>query len=94
MTVHDSIPTTVDLHKYIDTTFYGERPHIRGRRMLVSMIAANAESRQLSTAQLAHEFTLTAEEVLAALLYYREHQAEIDQQDIEEQKQFDEMYAR
>ena len=91
MTLSESIPTTADLRKYIDTHFYGERPHIRGRRLLVSMIAANAESNHLSVAELAYEFTLTEEEVLAALLYYREHKAEIDEQDIKEQKLFDEM---
>ena len=92
MTVSDSVPTTVDLRKYIDTQFYGERPHIRGRRLLVSMVAANAEGNHWDVADLAYNFGLSEEEVLAALLYYREHKAEIDQQDIEEQKLFDEMY--
>ena len=31
------VPATVDLSKYIETRFFGERPHIRGRRLLVSM---------------------------------------------------------
>lgn len=92
MTRQDTVPATVDLRKYIETRFYGERPHIRGRRVLVSMIAANAEHNNLSRSDLAYEFSLSQEEVLAALLYYREHQAEIDQQDAEEQKLFDEMY--
>jgi uncharacterized protein (DUF433 family) len=92
VTRQDTVPATVDLRKYIETRFYGERPHIRGRRVLVSMIAANAEHNNLSRSDLAYEFSLSQEEVLAALLYYREHQAEIDQQDAEEQKLFDEMY--
>lgn len=94
MTTSNPIPTTVDLRKYIDTTYYGERPHIRGRRLLVSMIAANAQDNDWSVARLAHEFSLTEEQVLAALLYYKEHRAEIDRQDAEEQALFDEMYER
>ncbi len=92
MSTPEAVPTTVDLRKYIETRFYGERPHIRGRRVLVSMIAANAEHNNLSLSELAYEFSLSQEEILAALLYYREHKSVIDQQDIEEQKLFDEMY--
>jgi uncharacterized protein (DUF433 family) len=92
MTASESIPTTVDLRKYNDTQFYGERPHIRGRRLPVSMIAANAEGNHWDVSDLSYNFGLAEEEVLAALLYYREHKAEIDQQDIEEQKLFDEIY--
>ena len=87
-------PATVDLRKYIDTEFYGERPHIRGRRVLVSMIAANAKDNEWSVSRLAHEFSLSEEQVLAALLYYHEHQSEIDHQDAEEQLLFDEMHQR
>lgn len=75
----------------IDTQYYGERPHIRGRRLLVSMIASNAEANKWTNQQLANEFGLTEEEVLAALRYYREHQSEIDHQDAEAQQEFDEM---
>jgi uncharacterized protein (DUF433 family) len=82
-------PTVVDLSKYIDTTFYGERPHIRGRRVLVSMMAANARDNDWPVSRLAREFSLSEEEVLAALLYYHEHKEEIDRQDAEEQRQFD-----
>lgn len=88
------IPTIVDLRKYIDATFFGERPHIRGRRVLVSMIAANARANDWSVARLAQEFSLSEAEVLAALLYYDEHKADIDRQDAEEQRLFDEMYER
>lgn len=85
-------PSSLNLRKYIDTKYYGERPHIRGRRVLVSMITANAEMNNWNVAQLAYEFSLTEEQVLAALLYYREHKAEIDRQDAEEQMQFDKIY--
>jgi uncharacterized protein (DUF433 family) len=92
MTTQETVPTTADLSKYIDFKFFGDRPHIRGQRIWVSMIATNAQSNQWSVATLAHEFSLTEEEVLAALLYYREHKDEIDLQDSEEQKRFDETY--
>ncbi|MCA0452354.1 MAG: DUF433 domain-containing protein [Chloroflexi bacterium] len=91
MTAQDTIPPTADLRKYIDFKFFGNRPHIRGRRIWVSMIAVNAEANQWNIPRLAHEFSLTEEEVLAALLYYREHQDEIDRQDAEEQSLFDEI---
>jgi uncharacterized protein (DUF433 family) len=92
MSTQEAVPTTVDLRKYIETRFYGERPHIRGRRVLVSMIAANSEGNKWSVPELAYNFGLSEEQVLAALLYYLEHKTEIDKQDIEEQKLFDEMY--
>jgi uncharacterized protein (DUF433 family) len=91
MTLQDNAPDTVDLRKYIDLKFYCERPHIRGRRLLVSMVAANAEREGMTIPQLAYEFTISEEQVLAALLYYREHKAKIDRQDEEDQKLFDEM---
>lgn len=94
MTARNAVPTTVDLRKYIDAKYYGARPHIRGRCVLVSMIAANAESNSWNVPQLAYEFSLSEEQVLAALLYYREHKAEIDRQDAEEQKRFDQTYRQ
>lgn len=84
-------PATIDLRKYIDMAFYGERPHIRGRRLPVTTVAVNWEQCHLSVAELAREFSLTEEEVLAALLYYREHQIELDAQDTQEQVLFDRM---
>jgi uncharacterized protein (DUF433 family) len=92
MSAKEAVPATVDLRKYIETRFYGERPHIRGRRVLVSMIAANSEGNNWGISELAYNFGLSEEQVLAALLYYLENKAEIDRQDIEEQKLFDEMY--
>jgi uncharacterized protein (DUF433 family) len=91
MTTQESIPTMADLRKYIDFKHFGERPHIRGRRIWVSMIAANAETNQWSISQLAYEFTFSEEEVLAALLYYREHKDEIDRQDEEDKRLWHEM---
>lgn len=94
MTVQEVVPATADLRKYIDTKYYGERPHIRGRRLLVSMVARNDQADQWQIAELAQDFSISEEEVLAALLYYREHKDEIDRQDAEEKKLFDEMYEK
>ena len=85
------IPQTVDLRKYIDAKLMEEHPHIRGRRVPVSLVAGAAEAHHWTVAELAYEFTLSEEQVLAALLYYREHKAEIDAQDVEEQRLWDEM---
>ena len=86
------IPQVVDLSKYIETRMMEERPHIRGRRVPVSFVAVGAEVHRWNIQELAYEFTLSEEQVLAALLYYREHKAEIDAQDVEEQRLFDEMH--
>ncbi len=94
MTAQETIPVSVDLSKYIDSKLFGSRPHIRGRRVWVSLIASNAVTNHWDVATLAHEFSLTEEQVLAALLYYREHKDEIDRQDAEEQKEFDEAYKQ
>jgi len=85
------ISVTVDLGKYVDTQLMEGRPHIRGRRLPVSLVAGAAEAHRWTIAELAYEFTLSEEQVLAALLYYREHKAEIDAQDVEEQRLWDEM---
>lgn len=91
MTIAEAVPTTVDLRKYIDTTFFGERPHIRGRRVLVSTVAGHIDQNGWSIAETAHHLTLREEEVLAALLYCREHRAEIDLQDAMEQQRWDDV---
>jgi len=84
--------TTVDLSKYIETRSFGERPHIRGRRVPVALIAYSARSQKWDVAELAYQFSLSEGQVLAALLYYEEHKAEIDALEAEEQAQMDEMY--
>ncbi|MFN8374515.1 MAG: DUF433 domain-containing protein [Anaerolineae bacterium] len=88
------IPDTVDLRKYIDTQYFGARPHIRGRRVPVALIAYSARSEGWGTSELAYQFTLTEPQVLAALLYYQEHQAEIDAQEAAYQAERDEAHRQ
>jgi uncharacterized protein (DUF433 family) len=85
-------PNSVDLRKYIEINFFGERPHIRGRRIPVATIAYSAKSQGWDIAELSRQFTLTEAEVLAALLYYQEHESEIDAQEASYQSQLDEAY--
>jgi len=86
------VPTTVDLRKYIEVRIFGERPHIRGRRIPVATIAYSAASQGWSVSELAYQFTLSEQQVLAALLYYQEHKAMIDALEEAEQALLDEAY--
>ena len=93
----DTTPTTtppqfkLDLSKYIEVRLFGERPHVRGRRIPVATIASNANAHGWSNVETADEFGLSEMQVLAALLYYAEHKVIIDAQEAEEQKLLDEM---
>lgn len=83
----------VNLSKYIDNTLMSGRPHIRGRRVPVWTVQASYEAGR-SIAEIAYDFTITEEQIFAALLYYREHKAEIDAQIEEDNRLFDEMYEK
>jgi uncharacterized protein (DUF433 family) len=86
--------TVINLSKYVDATFFGERPHVRGRRVPIATIAYSARSQDWNIPDLAYQFTLSPAQVLSALLYYEEHQAEIDAQEQAYQAQLDEAYRR
>lgn len=83
------IPETVDLRKYIDTKFFGVRPHIRGRRVPVATVAYNAQTNHWGLAELAENFGLSEAQVLSALLYYEEHKEEIDKQEEDAQQEYE-----
>ena len=89
-----SIPATVNLNKYIETRFFGERPHIRGRRIPVAVVVTFARDNNRTIAELTDDFGLSESEVLAALLHYAEHKDVIDIQQAMEQALFDEMYRQ
>ena len=94
MTDHMVTPTPVDLQKYIDFQFFDNRPHIRGKRIPVAMIAKRMTANHWTIAETAYDFSLSEAEVLAALLYYEEHLDEIQQQEAKEAALFDEMKQR
>ncbi len=79
-----STPERVDLSKYIETRLFGERPHIRDRRIPIAVIVYQARANSWTIAETAWNFTLAEAEVLAAMLYYEEHQSEIDAQEFSE----------
>jgi uncharacterized protein (DUF433 family) len=87
-----AIPETVDLSKYIEMR--EGRPHIRGRRLPVAFVAAAQQTNHASLEELAYQFTLSEQQVLAALLYYREHQSEVDTQDTADTQHSLEMHQR
>lgn len=87
-----TIQTQIDLSKYIETRIFGERPHIRGRRVPVATIVYAAQSEKWDVAELAYQFTLSEAEVLAALLYYERYHAEIDQMEADYQTELDAAY--
>jgi uncharacterized protein (DUF433 family) len=86
------IPETVDLTKYIEQR--DGRPHLRGRRLSVMFVASAHQATSASVADLAYQFTLSEEQVLAALLYYHEHRAEMDAQDALDRQQSEDMHRR
>ena len=87
-----AIPEKVDLSKYIEMR--DGRPNVRGRRLRVAFVASAHRENNLSIAELAYDFTLSEEQVLAALLYYREHKEEIDRQDAADIQESIEMHKR
>lgn len=92
MTNQAQAPEKVDLSKYIETRYFENRPHIRGRRIPVATVAHSAQSQHWSVSELAYQFTLTEAEVLAALLYYEENQDLIEIQEANEQAKLDEAH--
>ena len=85
------IPTGVDLTKYIEARLFGDRPHLRGRRIPVATIAHSAHSQQWNLSELACQFSVSEAEVLAALLYYEEHREVLDVQEAMHQAELDNM---
>ncbi len=74
--------STVELTHYIEFRRFGARPHLRGRRIPVAVIASAARDNPvigIEGLQIAYD--LSEIEVLAALLYYEQHQEEIDAQE-------------
>jgi len=87
-------PTPVNLQKYVETRFFDDRPHIRGKRIPVALIAQRMAANHWTVAEAAYDFSLSEAEVLAALLYYEEHHDEIQLQEAREAALFNQMKQR
>jgi uncharacterized protein (DUF433 family) len=73
--------TTKTLDRHIETTpgVTGGKPRIAGHRITVENIAIWHERLGKSVDEIAGEYDLTLADVHAALAYYFDHRAEIDQ---------------
>jgi len=69
----------LDRHIEITPGVVGQKPRIAGHRITVQNIAIWHERMGLSADEIASEYDLTLSEVYAALAYYYDHRAEIDQ---------------
>ncbi len=85
---------TVDLSKYIETRLLGDRPHLRGRRLPIAVIAQTAADNGHGVAELMYDFDLTETEVLAALLYYSEHKDSIETQEAAIRAEYSPFYGK
>ncbi len=70
----------------------GNRPHVRGRRVPIALLAHSARSEGWGIQELAYQFTLSETEVLAALLYYQQHQPEVESAEETEARLMEEQY--
>ena len=86
------IVETVDLSKYIEMR--DNRPNIRGRRFPVMHLISYQRTNRFTLEELCDDFSLSEAEVLAAFLYYRQHKDEMDRQDAEDTKAWEEQYKR
>ena len=69
----------LDRHIAIDPAICHGRPHIAGRRIRVQDIAIWHERLGYSVDEISADYDLALSEVYAALAYYFDHKAEIDQ---------------
>lgn len=82
------------LHPYIETRIFGERPHVRGRRIPVATLAHYQRDHGWDAPTLADEFSLSLAEVHAALDYYAIHQTDIEAQEALNQAELEDAYRR
>ncbi len=74
-----STSVALDQHIEITSDVAGGKPRIAGHRITVQNIVIWHERMGLSADEIAAEYNLTLSEVYAALAYYYDHQAEIDE---------------
>jgi uncharacterized protein (DUF433 family) len=78
------VAPTYDRHIIISPGIRGGKPHIIGRRITVSDVATWYLDQHRSVDEIVRDFKLTPAQVHAALAYYYDHQAEIQQREAEE----------
>ncbi len=86
------IAEQVDLSKYIEMR--NDRPHIRGRRLPIMTIINTQKATNYTVDELCYDYTLSRAQVLAALLYYQEHQEEMEQLETLDKQKEEELFAR
>lgn len=69
----------LEQHIELDPTIAGGKPRIAGRRITVQNIVIWHERMGKSPDEIAHEHELTLADVHAALTYYFDHRAEIEE---------------
>jgi len=75
----------LDRHIEITPTVAGGKPRITGRRITVQNVAIWHEYMGMSADEIANEHDLSLGDVYAALAYYFDHRAEIEQQITEDE---------
>jgi len=71
--------TTLDRHIVIDPDICHGKPHLAGRRIRVQDIALWHERLGMGVAEICADYELSLAEVYAALAYYFDYKAQIDQ---------------
>jgi uncharacterized protein (DUF433 family) len=76
------VDDTIELSEYIEFRWFdGMIPHVKDRRIPVSVLAAAAGDRRDSVEAIAQNYELSEAQVLAALFYYSMHADEVDRAD-------------
>jgi uncharacterized protein (DUF433 family) len=82
----------IDFTRYIEKRRFGDRPHIRGRRLPIWVIgSAVRDNEGIGIPELMYNYDLTEAQAIAALFYYVLHEEEIECQEAaihEEYRQF------
>ncbi len=74
-----AIKIALDRHIEVTPSIAGGKPRIAGHRITVQNVVIWHERLGLSADEIAAEYNLTLSEVYAALAYYYDHRAEIDE---------------
>jgi len=74
-----AIEAAWDRHIEVTPSIAGGKPRIAGHRITVQNVVIWHERLGLSADEIAAEYNLTLSEVYAALAYYYDHRAEIDE---------------